>query len=124
MPSKTIWVKPDLVLEHAHQKVFHTYHDDDIDQGPHRYWFTLNAACSLEDSGCDDKPCRHVFDVRELSTWQPPIRPPDCVGENDTPVNQAAWKRYELQEDEAIKTAIRTAMDDGELPVTTPATSG
>jgi len=64
MPYQTIWVEPELVLEQAQQKVFHTYRDDDIDQGTHRYWFTLNAACSLEDGRCGDQPCRHVFNVR------------------------------------------------------------
>ena len=33
MPYKTIWVEPEVFLEHNGVTVYRTYRDDDIDQG-------------------------------------------------------------------------------------------
>jgi hypothetical protein len=86
----TVWMDPELFLEHQGVRVYHTYKEDDYDQCARRYSFTLHAACGLLDSPCADQPCRHVFDVQALSTWQPPARPPYVCGANDTPENHAA----------------------------------
>jgi len=94
MPTQTTWVDPELFLERCCVKVFYTYKDDDIDQGPNRFWFTLNPECSVERPSCGSEFCPHVFDVRELSSWQPPVQPPYCTGENNTAENQAAGERY------------------------------
>ena len=115
MPTQTVWVEPDLFLEHQGVRVFHTYKEDDYGQGAKHYWFTLNSLCGELDCLCDDRPCRHVFDVRELSTWRAPEQPPYCIGPDDTPENRAAWGRYWESEQAAIETAITTAINHGEL---------
>lgn len=55
MPYKTIWVKPEVFLEHNSVTVYHTYRDDDIDQGTDRYWFRLDQE---ENDG--------KFDIRDV----------------------------------------------------------
>ena len=115
MPTHTAWIDPELLLEHQGVQVYCTYKEDDYDQGAKRYWFTVNAQCGELDQLCDDQPCRHVFDVRELSTWQPPAQPPFCTGANDTPENRAAWDRFWEQEEQSIQAAIRKAIERGEL---------
>src|ERR1051326_9257766 len=67
---QTVWVDPELLLEHQGVRVFQTYREDDYGQGARDYWFTANSLCGELDRLCDDQPCRHVFDVRELSTWK------------------------------------------------------
>ena len=115
MPTHTVWIDPEQLIEHQSVQVYCTYKEDDYDQGAKRYWFTVNARCGELDQLCDDQPCRHVFDVRQLSTWQPPAQPPFCTGANDTPENHAAWERYRELEFAAMLTAIRTAIERGEL---------
>src|ERR1043166_31705 len=66
----TVWVDPELLLEHQGVRVFQTYREDDYGQGARDYWFTANSLCGELDRLCDDQPCRHVFDVRGLSTWK------------------------------------------------------
>ena len=113
MPMQTVWVEPELYFEHAGVKLFHTYKHDDVDQGVKRYWFTLNQECGVEECGCEEEPCEHVFDARALSTWQPPVQPPYCTGENDTPANHAAWQRYWQEEEVAFKAAMVAAIESG-----------
>ena len=69
----------------------------------------------MADSLCEDQPCRHVFDVQRLSTWQEPEKPPYCTGAHDTPENHQAWQRYWELEAEAIRGAITAAIEQGEL---------
>jgi hypothetical protein len=115
MPTQTVWVEPELLVEHRDVRVYHTYKEDDYNQGSNRYWFTVNSLCGDLDRLCDDQPCRHVFDVRELSTWRAPEQPPYCIDANDTPENHAAWERYWESEPAAIHAAITTAIERGEL---------
>jgi hypothetical protein len=115
MPTQTVWIDPEVLLEHQNVRVFHTYKDDDYDQGAKRYWFTLNPQCGVADSLCEDQPCRHVFDVQELSTWRPPEKPPSCTGPRDTRENHKAWEQYWELEAAAIQSAIAAAIERGEL---------
>ena len=115
MPTQTTWVDPELFLDHGGVKVFHTYKDDDIEQGPNRFWFTLNPECSVERPACGSDFCPHVFDVRELATWKAPVEPPYCTGENNTKENRAGWERYWSEEEEAIRTSMKAAIDQGAL---------
>ena len=94
MPTQTVWIDPELLIEHHGVQVFHTYKHDDYDHGARRYAFTLDAQCGEGGSRCEEQPCRHLFDVRELRTWRPPRQPPFCTGSDDTPENHAAWDRY------------------------------
>jgi hypothetical protein len=96
-------------------RVFHTYKEDDYDQGAKAYWFTVNPQCGELDRLCDDQPCRHVFDVRDLSTWRAPEPPPYGIGPDDTPENRTAWERYWESEPAAIQAAITAAIERGEL---------
>jgi hypothetical protein len=114
MPFKTAWEGPELFVEHKGVKVFHTYKDDDVNQGQRCYWLTVNAECGMTARVCEDQPCRHVFDVRGLSTWREPEHPPYCT-ENNTPQNHASWERYWKQEAHAIKASVVAAIDRGEL---------
>ena len=57
MPYKTIWVEPEVFLEHNGVTVYHTYRDDDIDQGANWFLFTLR-----EDGGED----KDAFDIRDV----------------------------------------------------------
>ncbi len=115
MPTQTVWIDPELLLEHQGVRVFHTYKDDDYDQGAKRYWFTLSEQCGVADSLCEDQPCRHVFDVQGLSTWREPAKPPYCTGAHDTPENRKARERHRDLEAEAIRLAITTAIERGEV---------
>ena len=115
MPYQTIWTDPERLLEHRGVHVFYTYKNDDVTQGHQRYCFTLHAQCSPLDSLCGDEPCRHVFDVRVLSTWQPPGPAPACGGGNDTTEQHAAWEQQEAREEQAIRGALRRAIEQKEL---------
>jgi hypothetical protein len=107
MPFKTIWEDPELFVEHKGLRVFHTYKDDDINQGQRCYWLTVSPDCGVGSSLCDQQPCRHVFDVRELSTWHRPSRPLETIG-NTIDVDSMA-------ETQAIKEAVIAAIEKGEL---------
>jgi hypothetical protein len=120
MPFHTQWVEPELFLEQAGVRVFHTYKDDDLDQGRKRYWFSLNPECGVAECQCEKHPCQNVFDVRRLPTWQPRPPPPHCTGKHNTPENHAAWERYWQEEDAAIKAAITSAIERGDLPLRVP----
>lgn len=61
MPYSSEWVEPEVFMEHNGTKVYHIYKDDDIDQGPRFYWFTLDP---VNGSDTDQE---HVFDVRDLT---------------------------------------------------------
>lgn len=62
MPTTTTWVDPDLFLTHNGVNVFHTYKDDDVEQGQSFCWYTLNC--------CEDD---HAFDVRDLTDEHVPF---------------------------------------------------
>lgn len=71
MPTKTETVEAELFMEHQGVKVYHTYIDDDMDQGENKYDFTLHelGVTQYGDDGV-------VFDVRQLPTWKAPVQPP------------------------------------------------
>ena len=56
MPYRSEWAPAELALEHNGVCVYHTYKNDDIDQGPKLYWFVLDRSEGEEDA----------FDVRDL----------------------------------------------------------
>jgi hypothetical protein len=107
MPFKTIWEDPELFLEHNGIRVFHTYKDDDINQGRRCYWLTVSPDCGVVSGMCDQQPCRHVFDARDLSTWRQPSRTQEAAGDTTDTYSEA--------ETQAIKTAVITAIEKGEL---------
>ena len=42
MPRSSEWVTPEVFVEHAGTKVYHTYRHDDMDQGRSLNWYTLD----------------------------------------------------------------------------------
>ena len=59
MPTITKWCPPEVFLEHNGVKVFHTYEDNDVDNGTLQYHFTSE--------GRSDDP-EHQFDIRDFDT--------------------------------------------------------
>lgn len=117
MPYHAEWVDPEVFLVHNGVTVYHTYRDDDLDQGPRTYGFTLNPCCG-EEYRCDcpaPGPCRNVFDVCELSNWIAPLHPPFLTGDQNTPENNAAWNKYreDRVEEKRIEATIREAIEKG-----------
>lgn len=60
MPYTSQWVEPELAVEHGGVKVYHTYKNDDMEQGQRAYWFSTNELMGEYDGSPE------VFDVREL----------------------------------------------------------
>lgn len=60
MPYINEWREPEHFLIHNGVNIYHTYVDDDIDQGTLDFWFTTNP--DDDDTG--------KFDVRDLATWK------------------------------------------------------
>lgn len=87
MPYSSQWVDPELFLSHRGIKVYHTYKDDDMEQGSRTYWFTLDP---LEGEGTGGEA---LFDVRDLPGF----------------VDAASY--FEMLE--TAKQVIRTAIDAG-----------
>lgn len=104
MPTKTVWVNPKLFVMHKRVRVYHTYKDDDFDQGESDFYFTLTNK--------DDEP-EHHFDVRKLSTYVAPQQPPYLTGADNTPKNRRAWDRFWPTRVKGIKTAVIEAIEAG-----------
>ena len=92
MPYQTIWVEPDLFLEHNGVKVYHSYKNDDFED-PLFYWFCVYP--SGDTSYEDDK---RDFDVGDLSTR------PKGLREASTIVSEAEFAEF-----------IKRAIESGEL---------
>jgi hypothetical protein len=118
MPTQTIFVPPALFMTHATVAVYHAYKDDDFNEGPSRFRFTLDASS-------DDK----AFDVRNLEVPSRPgldAHPPLLSEENQaianaTPQQLELWKeQWRMWEadglNDAIRTVLREAIDMGRLP--------
>lgn len=121
MPTVTTWTDPEVFFEHKGRKVFHTYDNDDIDQGKNTYRYTI-------DGQSDD----NSFDVRGfaqcpsngLLDGHPPFMCEDANPDwkDTSPFERVAiegqWKAWSADyggEDQAIKAVIREALDLGLL---------
>jgi hypothetical protein len=100
MPYKSVYIKPKVAVKCNGVTVFCTYKDDDWDQGPCSYWFTLNENDYSEDET--------AFDVRDLPNYKDK-RPPSW-SEVDTPENSIAWDVYSANESRMIKKVLRDAI--------------
>lgn len=115
MPYRTTsrWVNPKRLLKHKGIAIYHTYEDDDIDNGEQRYWFT-----TFNDENCESFVNRD-FDVRYLSTWTEPTHPPYTSGLKGDALHAAnkAWEKYwaDKVEFKHIKGVIKAAIDKGEI---------
>jgi len=117
MPYRTESVPPELFMEHGGVKVHCTYRGGDIEQGPRTYGYSLDEYCGEDECGCQDHPCKNVFDVRQLPNWTEPPHPPFLIGPDATQENSKAWDAYYDQKVEKnhIKSIIREAIDRGLL---------
>jgi hypothetical protein len=108
MPYETVLVDAGLYMTHNGVNVFRTYKDDDVDQGPERYRFTLYR-----------RDHDHHFDVRKFDDGRLlDLHPPYLQGENDTLSNKLAWATWHSEgEPAAIRTIIREALDAGRIPL-------
>lgn len=126
MPTKTVWVKPELFLKHKKVRVWCMYKDDDWDQGPRTYDFTLRVGCEEMGSAisCHDggEPCHHVFDARDLPDWEEPPHPPfmsgpeyEAMSKHQKVALDTKWKKYHRDEVEKafIQKKICDAIDLG-----------
>ncbi len=85
MPFKTTFVMPEVFMRYKGVKVYHVYCDDDVDQGPLDFTYTLDPEHN------ESEPT--AFDVRDLST---------CIDKRAPDIK-------------TIKQAIRWALDSGEV---------
>ena len=105
MPYVNKWVNNSRLCSHKGVAVYHTYKDDELEQGETTNYFTT------EKDGCFDM----AFDVRDLPTWKEPPHPPYHTGENATPEIRKAWDKYFKDKvyDKAVIAAIKKAIDKG-----------
>lgn len=114
MPYKTIWVEPEVFLEHNGVTVYHTYKDDDFEQGANWYWFRL-------DQEEDDEGKFDIRDVDPLNLLKshPPFKCGpgwDSATPQERDAIEEAWaKWYESGFDEARRAVLRHAIDNGLL---------
>ncbi len=112
MPYTNEFVEPEIFLTHHNIPVYRTYRNDDFEDGPRTFWYTLDVNRGT-DSRCE-------FDVRELPTWQTPDHPLYVSGEmtdEERAAREAAWAGWHADrvEEKAIIAAIQHALDSGEL---------
>ena len=111
MPYKTIWVEPEVFLEHNGVTVYHTYRDDEFEQGANWYWFRLDQ------EECD----KGKFDIRNVDPLGLLRNHPrlmcgpgwDSATPQERDVILEAWdKWYESGFDEARRAVLRHAIDN------------
>ena len=100
MPYKSVYVKPEVAVKCNGYKVYHTYTDDDWEQGTSTFWFTLDENDYSEDVT--------MFDVRDLPNYKDK-RPPS-MGDVNTPENREAWKVYQANLGKMKKKVLRDAI--------------
>lgn len=93
MPTQTVSVEAEVFVEHDGVVVYHTYKDDDIDQGESGVYFRVNDG--------DDEA--QEFDVRDLPGYTPMSR--GCE----------AYEVREAEHEERKKAVIKAAIDSGIL---------
>jgi hypothetical protein len=124
MPTQTQWIPPEIFLTHNGVTIYHTYKDDDVDQGPQTYWYTTRNDA---DEG--------KFDVRELDVearrrleQHPPFLSDDNPAYRAAPPKQRAqWKRQWQAwqapgggEEQAIRAILKEAIERGKLDAPPP----
>jgi len=114
MPYIIIQTKAPVFMRYKGRTVYRIYRHDDADSGVFRtHTYTFDP---IEGSdACVDGTI--TFDVRDLSTWLQSPHPPYLLGAANTVSNRDAWRKYLAQntDEKSDKTAIRAALDSGEL---------
>jgi hypothetical protein len=114
MPYKREWEEPTLFFVHK-IGVYHTYEDDDFDQGQRHHYYTLS--CTSDE---------HPFNIRELAekvglSVEPGIMcksGPEwaAAGPEKRDEVRLAWTHWNnFGENEAHKAVLRLAIDKGIL---------
>lgn len=112
-PYESVWRAPRVFVRRRGVVVYHTYEDDDINQGPETFYFTTNR-----EGRYDGETDQFYFDVREIATWVEPQHPEYMDAEHGgaTPEKEAAWHVFHNRtEPAAIRRAVRDAIDRGLL---------
>ncbi|MDK9702469.1 MAG: hypothetical protein OEL20_04965 [Sulfuritalea sp.] len=117
MPTRTTWVDPEVCLQHNDVTIYHTYRDDDMDQGRCRSYYTADGAS-------DD----NAFDIRDLDVpskallaGHPPfLSDSDPIYQGATPRQRKAfaadWTKWQEDgggEDQAIRAVLKDAIEAG-----------
>lgn len=73
MPWRSEWVDPEIFMQYKGVTVYHTYDNDDYDDGKMAYWFTIYILCGFGNCNCVQsvETCDKVFNVQELPTYRP-----------------------------------------------------
>ena len=87
MPYQQTWIASEMFMRHNGVGVYHTYKNDEIENGANTYWFVTDPYATIDDA----------FDVREL------------VG-GDT-INQ----HYRLVDIDTIKAVLTASIEMGIL---------
>jgi hypothetical protein len=93
-------VKPEIFLRHNGRIIYHTYRNDEMEEGPLTFSFTTST---------DDFDFEWRFDVRELPSWLAdpfPSSPLDYIGPSDSFIDE---------EHRHIRKIIKRAIDTGEI---------
>lgn len=87
--------------------IYHTYDHGEWEE-ENKWHFCTEMESADMDEGSQ-------FDVRSLNTWVHPPHPPFLMGDDDTPKNKKAWKRFHNSGVilKAMKTAIKNAINLG-----------
>lgn len=113
MPNATDWTSAEMFKKINGVDVFHTYKDDDIDQGINKYRYTL-------DKDSDD----HSFDVRQLKVpsiglldAHPPYKTDSCrewlvATSAEKDAISAQWEKWHRDGDGGEMTAIATVIEE------------
>lgn len=94
MPYFHEWVEPTIFIEHNNIKIYHTYRNDDIEQGTANYYYTTNKYNTDYKNPCSDEA---IFDVHDLPNWIEPPHPPyihSNLKEKRSQELELEWKVY------------------------------
>ena len=113
MPMTSEWIAPEIFTTHNGVIIYHTYNDEELDQGQNTYWFTT--------SHNDCEPEFH-FDARELDV---PARaqlgghPPYISSTTDSAIEkqrkETLWAKWREREPEIMREIIHQAIEGGIL---------
>ena len=115
MPYKSVWVAPEIFLEHKGVTVYHVYHDDEFDQGPYELTFTTDEGSRLDDNEVFDVASLNVPLAHRLKEHPPFLNSPEfqhATGEDQIRIC-AEWAAWHEVKPQAIKDIICQAIDMG-----------
>lgn len=122
MPDKSVWVAPKLFLTHRGVRVYHTYKDDELENGPSPYILTTDPLNELP----YDERASNQIDVRSLDVPSRKVldgHPPYLTDTDErfrkaTPTQRKKWKKQWADwqatgEVEAIRHVVKEAIELG-----------